>query len=78
VWQASIDGGDAFGREMNFAAIVMNQSKSSGVIVSSRVKSDVDHRKEEWSRKLHWTELPNVTLKGFSDPQTLWGVDASA
>jgi class 3 adenylate cyclase len=77
VGQVSIDDGDAFGRHMNLAARVMNYEKANGVIVSSRIKQDITDRAEPWSNNLQWTEFPNVTLKGFPLPETLWAVQGA-
>ena len=75
VGQVSVDEGDAFGRHMNLTARVMGFAKAAGVIVSSRVREDIAHRAEDWSRNLRWTEFPNITLKGFPQPETLWTVE---
>ncbi len=74
IGQVSIDESDAFGRHVNFAARVMSQAKGDGVIVSRRIKEDVSERGEAWTADLQWTEFPNVTLKGFAEPETLWGL----
>ena len=76
VGQVSAKDGDAFGRHMNLAARVMGYAKANGVIVSNRIKEDIDHRGEPWSKNLRWVEFPGVTLKGFPEPETLWGVEA--
>jgi class 3 adenylate cyclase len=75
VGQVSVDEGDAFGRHMNLTARVMGFAKAAGVIVSGRVREDIAHRAEDWSRNLRWTEFPNITLKGFPQPETLWTVE---
>jgi class 3 adenylate cyclase len=78
VGQVNIDDGDDFGRHMNLAAREMNHATAGGVIVSSRIKQDITDRAEPWSNSLQWTELPNVTLKGFPQPETLWAVETAA
>lgn len=75
VGQVSVDDGDAFGRHVNLTARVMGFAKASGVMVSSRVREDITHRAEAWSTNLRWTEFPNITLKGFPQPETLWTVE---
>jgi class 3 adenylate cyclase len=70
VGQVSIDDGDAFGRHVNLTARIMGYAKADGVLVSDRVKKDIEHRGEPWSKKLRWTEFPGVTLKGFPEPET--------
>ena len=75
VGQVSVDDGDAFGQHMNLTARVMGFAKAGGVIVSSLVREDIAHRAEDWSKNLRWTEFPNMTLKGFSQPETLWTVE---
>ena len=52
VGQVSVDDGDAFGRHMNLPARVMGFAKGSGVVVSERVREDITHRAEEWSKDL--------------------------
>lgn len=74
IGQVSIDGGDAFGRHVNFTARVMSHATADGVTVSRRFKEDVSERGEAWTRNLGWTEFPNVSLKGFGRPETIWGV----
>jgi class 3 adenylate cyclase len=75
VGQVSVDDGDAFGRHMNLTARVMGFAKGGGVVVSARVREDIAHRAEDWSKDLRWTEFPNITLKGFAEPTTLWTVE---
>jgi class 3 adenylate cyclase len=69
--QANLDDGDAFARHMNQTARVMG-SKASGVTVSSRARAEITHHPN-----LRWEEFPNVTLKGFPHPETLWTVEKS-
>jgi class 3 adenylate cyclase len=78
VGQVGIDESDAFGRHMNFAARVMGHAKADGVMVSNRVREDVVHRGEAWVGNLRWKEFPDVTLKGFPEPETLWGVESAS
>lgn len=74
VGQVSIDDGDTFGRHVNPTARIMSYAKADGVIVSDRVTKDIAHRGEAWSKNLRRTEFPDVTLKGFPEPETLWGL----
>jgi small GTP-binding protein len=72
VGQVTIDSDDAFGRHVNLAARVMSALKNDGVIISDQVKIDLDARPSALLASLHWTQRPDVPLKGVSQPQTLW------
>lgn len=74
VGQVSIDGGDTFGRNVNLAARVMSHARADGVMVSERVRQDVDERGDPRMSNLQWTAVPDVVLKGFEKPVTLWAV----
>jgi hypothetical protein len=53
----------------------MGFAKSSGVIVSSRVREDIARRAEDWSRNVRWTEVPNIALNGLAEPENLRTVE---
>jgi class 3 adenylate cyclase len=74
--EVSIHKGDAGGRHVNLTSRVMSYTKADGVVASDRIKEDVSRRGELISEKLRWTKFPDVTLQGFSVPETLWGVEA--
>ena len=68
----TIEPDDTFGRHVNMAARVMGVLESDGVMISHAVKRDLDSRGEPSLNDLTWAERDNVTLKGVSEPQTLW------
>jgi class 3 adenylate cyclase len=74
VGQVGIFDSDTFGRHVNFAARVMGFAQANGVMTSNRIRQDVAQRGEAETKNLAWTEFPNVALKGFPEPETLWGV----
>jgi len=75
VGQVSPDADDIFGRHVNLTARIMSFLKTDGVVTCNRVKEDVDHRGEPETGKLRWTECPNVSLRGFPEPMSLWLVE---
>ena len=71
--QVNLDDGDAFARQMNHTARVMGFANTAGITVSSQVRKNIAQR-----ANLRWTEFPNIALKGFSHPETLWTVSAAS
>lgn len=72
IGQVTIDGDDTFGRHVNLAARVMSALRHNGIMISDRVKSDIDSRKTDPLSHLRWQPHQNVQLKGIPTPQTLW------
>ena len=61
----SREGGDVFGRTVNFAARVVGAIKDAEIWLSDEARSDLDGLGASRFEELHWERHDNVRLKGF-------------
>jgi class 3 adenylate cyclase len=71
-----VTAGDAFGQQVSMAARIEGKAKEkgNGVVVSAKVKEDVETLRAAKHRNLKWAEYPDEELKDFSRC-TLWSVE---
>ena len=69
-----VEGEDAFGGTVNFAARVVDAVKEEEIWVSQRVKEDIEQVGAGQHAGLQWEERGGIEMKGFKGRFTLWAM----
>ncbi len=74
VGPVTVEGDDAFGTTVNYAARVVGAPKGAEVWLSSEARNHVDEDGAAEHAALHWQPHTGLELKGFPGRHVLWSV----
>jgi class 3 adenylate cyclase len=72
VGPVQVEGEDAFGGTVNFAARVVGAIKGAEIWLSEDARRDIDRLRARQHKDLQWSRHSDVEMKGFAGKFTLW------